>query len=139
MKLTAKQERFVAEYLVDGNGTQAALRSGYSARTARVIAYENLLKPAVRTALQARQGVIARQVNLTRQEVLAGLLEAVALARQQANPAGMIAGLREIAKMCGYYAPETKKVGLTVDQDSLRARYEVMSDEELLAIIAGGG
>ena len=139
MKLTAKQERFVAEYLVDGNGTQAALRSGYSARTARVIAYENLLKPAVRTALQARQGVIARQVDLTRQDVLAGLLEAVALARQQANPAGMIAGLREIAKMCGYYAPETKKVGLTVDQDSLRAKYEVMSDEELLAIIAGGG
>jgi len=138
MKLTAKQERFVAEYLVDGNGTQAALRSGYSARTARVIAYENLLKPAVRTALQARQGVIARQVDLTRQDVLAGLLEAVALARQQANPAGMIAGLREIAKMCGYYAPETKKVGLTVDQDSLRAKYEVMSDEELLAIIAGG-
>jgi len=139
MKLTAKQERFVAEYLVDGNGTQAALRSGYSARTARVIAYENLLKPAVRTALQARQGVIARQVDLTRQDVLAGLLEAVALARQQANPAGMIAGLREIAKMCGYYAPETKKVGLTVEQDSLRAKYEVMSDEELLAIIAGGG
>ena len=138
MKLTAKQERFVAEYLVDGNGTQAALRSGYSARTARVIAYENLLKPAVRTALQARQGVIARQVDLTRQDVLAGLLEAVALARQQANPAGMIAGLREIAKMCGYYAPETKKVGLTVEQDSLRAKYEVMSDEELLAIIAGG-
>jgi phage terminase small subunit len=138
VKLTAKQERFVAEYLVDGNGTQAALRSGYSARTARVIAYENLLKPAVRTALQARQGVIARQVDLTRQDVLAGLLEAVALARQQANPAGMIAGLREIAKMCGYYAPETKKVGLTVEQDSLRAKYEVMSDEELLAIIAGG-
>jgi len=138
MKLTAKQERFVAEYLVDGNGTQAALRSGYSARTARVIAYENLLKPAVRTALQARQGVIARQVDLTRQDVLAGLLEAVALARQQANPAGMIAGLREIAKMCGYYAPERTQITLSGESQKLRTQLEAMSNADLIGIAAGG-
>ncbi|RUA04278.1 MAG: terminase small subunit, partial [Candidatus Neomarinimicrobiota bacterium] len=34
MQLTPKQDRFVAEYLVDLNATQAALRAGYSPRTA---------------------------------------------------------------------------------------------------------
>ena len=56
--LTARQERFVLEYLVDFNGTQAAIRSGYSAKTARQIATENLSKPDIQAALahaQARQ------------------------------------------------------------------------------------
>jgi phage terminase small subunit len=41
-KLTAKQERFVAEYPVDCNATQAAIRAGYSTKTAYSIGEENL-------------------------------------------------------------------------------------------------
>ena len=41
-KLTPKQARFVEEYLVDLNATQAAIRAGYSESTARAIGYENL-------------------------------------------------------------------------------------------------
>ncbi len=41
-KLTPKQLRFVAEYLVDLNGTQAAIRAGYSAKTAEQMAYQLL-------------------------------------------------------------------------------------------------
>lgn len=51
-KLTTKQQRFVAEYLVDHNATQAAIRAGYSAKTAQVISAENLSKPIIQTALQ---------------------------------------------------------------------------------------
>ena len=40
-KLTPKQERFVDKYLVDLNATQAAIRAGYSAKTARAIGCEN--------------------------------------------------------------------------------------------------
>lgn len=44
-KLTAKQEAFCNEYLIDLNATQAAIRAGYSERTAKDIACENLAKP----------------------------------------------------------------------------------------------
>lgn len=56
--LTAKQARFVEEFLVDANATQAAIRAGYSARTARQTAAENLSKPDIQAALQ--EGIAAR-------------------------------------------------------------------------------
>jgi phage terminase small subunit len=56
--LTPKQRQFVEEYLVDLNATQAAIRAGYSRKTARSIAEENLTKPdiaeAIRIAMEAR-------------------------------------------------------------------------------------
>ena len=53
-KLTAKQQRFCDEYLVDLNATQAAIRAGYSVKTARVIGTENLTKPAVQEYIDKR-------------------------------------------------------------------------------------
>lgn len=50
-KLTGKQARFVEEYLKDLNATQAAIRAGYSAKTARKIGNENLTKPDVARAI----------------------------------------------------------------------------------------
>ena len=44
-KLTAKQEFFCKEYLVDLNATQAAIRAGYSEKTAKDMACQNLAKP----------------------------------------------------------------------------------------------
>ena len=46
-KLNARQKVFCEEYLLDLNATQAAVRAGYSEKTARVIGGENLLKPAI--------------------------------------------------------------------------------------------
>ena len=46
-ELTPKQERFCEEYLIDYNATAAAIRAGYSAKTAHVIGQENLRKPAI--------------------------------------------------------------------------------------------
>lgn len=46
-KLTAKQQAFCEEYLIDLNATQAAIRAGYSAKTANVIGPENLAKPCI--------------------------------------------------------------------------------------------
>lgn len=52
--MTAKQQRFCDEYLVDMNATQAAVRAGYSKKTARVIGQENLTKPAIRAYIEKR-------------------------------------------------------------------------------------
>ncbi|HEX7048642.1 MAG TPA: terminase small subunit [Longimicrobiales bacterium] len=54
MKLTAKQRRFIEEYCVDFNATQAAIRAGYSKRTAYAIGAENLRKPQIREAIEQR-------------------------------------------------------------------------------------
>lgn len=47
-ELTAKQKRFCQEYVIDFNGAQAAIRTGYSVKTARMIASENLTKPNIK-------------------------------------------------------------------------------------------
>ena len=51
--LTAKQEMFVKEYLIDLNATQAAIRAGYSPDTAKEIGCENLTKPNVIKAIKS--------------------------------------------------------------------------------------
>ena len=53
--LTARQERFIEAYLVCCNGTQAAIGAGYSSKTARAIACENLRKPQIKAELARRQ------------------------------------------------------------------------------------
>ena len=50
-KLTARQEKFILEYLVDLNATQAAIRAGYSRNSARQIGQENLSKPVIAAAV----------------------------------------------------------------------------------------
>lgn len=51
-KLTPKQEKFCVEYLKDFNGTRAAIEAGYSKKTARKIAHENLTKPDIRERMK---------------------------------------------------------------------------------------
>ena len=52
--LTEKQRRFCDEYLIDLNATQAAIRAGYSPKTAAAIAAENLTKPKVTENIKKR-------------------------------------------------------------------------------------
>ena len=49
--MTPKQKRFVEEYLIDLNATQAAIRAGYSKKTAQIIGFENLKKPIIADAI----------------------------------------------------------------------------------------
>jgi phage terminase small subunit len=63
-RLTPKQERFVQEYLVDLNATQAAIRAGYSRKTAYSIGEENLKKPDIQDFLaKARLVCLTTQVR----------------------------------------------------------------------------
>ncbi len=136
--LSAKQTRFVSEYLVDGCGAQAAIRSGVAVSGAHVWASRTLRIAKVAEALQAHQSADAARLCLRREDVLAGLLEAVEQARVQSNPAAMVSGLREIGKMMGFYAVETKRVDLNVAGQVELRRMNQMSDAELLRIIVAG-
>ncbi|CAH3424606.1 terminase small subunit [Enterobacter hormaechei] len=62
--LTAQQRRFVAEYLKDGNATQAAIRAGYSKKSAEQIGYQLLQKTSVAQAIaQQQKASIARTLS----------------------------------------------------------------------------
>ncbi len=136
MLLTAKQSRFTDEYLVDFNGTQAAMRAGYSRRAARQIATENLIKPAIRAVIQQKQAETAQRLQITRDDVIRGLVSAVDLARGQGDPRSMIRACREIGKMLGYYdgRPEEQGRGAEAEAELVR-RYELMTEAELLEIV----
>jgi phage terminase small subunit len=67
-KLTARQARFVAEFMVDLNATQAAIRAGYSAKVANRIGSENLTKPVIRAAIVEAQAEQNRRLTLTADE-----------------------------------------------------------------------
>lgn len=74
MPLTPKQNRFVAEYLVDQNATKAAVRAGYSPKTAAKIGSENLQKPDVRRAIDEALARRAERVEVKQDDVLRELL-----------------------------------------------------------------
>lgn len=136
--LTTKQLRWIDEFLVDGNATAAAIRAGYSERSARSIAHENMTKPDVQAVLQARQAEVASELQITRQGVIQGLLEAVDMSREQRNPAAMVSALREMGKMLGFYAPETRRVEVAAGQGALQGHFSAMNDEQLLALMVQG-
>lgn len=71
--LTPKQQKFVAEYLIDLNATQAAIRAGYSARTARNIAQELLTKPHIQAELQKRREKVEKKLEISQEMVIAEL------------------------------------------------------------------
>jgi len=73
MVLTPKQQRFVEEYLVDLNATQAAIRAGYSAKTARVIGQQNLLKLDIQIAIQEAMKARAERTQVSQDSVVAEL------------------------------------------------------------------
>lgn len=69
-KLTAKQQRFCDEYLIDLNATQAAIRAGYSKKSARQIADENLSKHYIREYIDARMAEKQSKLIADQDEVL---------------------------------------------------------------------
>lgn len=69
-KLTAKQERFVNEYLVDLNATAAAKRAGYSEKTAEQVGYQLLQKTSVSAAIQERRAKLRGKLEITQEAVL---------------------------------------------------------------------
>jgi len=133
--LSTKQSRFLDEYMVDLNGAAAAVRAGYSRKCAREIAYELLTKPHIRAALQARQATEAERLGISRERVVAGLLEAAEQAKLMSNPMAMVRAWAELARLFNFYAPQHHRVEVTAGICPEQARLEAMSDAQLLALI----
>lgn len=70
MALTLKQKMFIDEYLVDLNATQAAIRAGYSPKTAKDIASQNLAKLNIRIEIDKRMAERSKRVGMNADRVL---------------------------------------------------------------------
>lgn len=73
--LTEKQQRFVEEYLIDFNATQAAIRAGYSQKTAGAVGHENLRKPEIVSALNKAKQARCERTKIDADYVLKRLVE----------------------------------------------------------------
>ena len=82
-KLTPKQERFIQEYLIDLNATQAAIRAGYSERTAYSIGQRLLKHVEVLTRIEEGKKEIAAKAELTQEWVLDRLKECVSMSMKK--------------------------------------------------------
>lgn len=69
-KLTDKQKRFITEYLINFNATQAAVRAGYSQKTAPWIGAENLKKPQIQAEIQKQQEKTQTKLEITRERIV---------------------------------------------------------------------
>lgn len=69
-KLTAKQQRFCDEYLISLNASEAAIKAGYSKKTAGVIATENLQKPNIKAYIKQRMDEKEKELIADQDEVL---------------------------------------------------------------------
>lgn len=70
MALTKKQQRFVNEYLIDLNATQAAIRAGYSTNAAEAIGFENLRKPKIAEEINKRMKDREARTEITQDMVV---------------------------------------------------------------------
>ena len=68
--MTKKQKRFIEEYLVDLNATQAAIRAGYSPKTAKDIGCENLAKPNISDAIDKAMAERSRRTGINQDRIL---------------------------------------------------------------------
>jgi phage terminase small subunit len=69
-ELTDKQQRFVEEYLIDLNATQAAIRAGYSEESARSIGSENLTKPDIQEAISDARARLTEAAQVTQERIV---------------------------------------------------------------------
>lgn len=134
--LTEMQRMFVQHLVHDKlNQTAAARQAGFN--QPGTSAHALMKNPKVLAAIAEERLEYAKASGMTKQKVIEGFSEAIDLARIKADPIAMIAGWREIGKMCGFYEATKTKIEVSVQGQVLIQRLNTMSDEELLALADG--
>ena len=127
--LNEKQKQFCEEYIIDLNGTQAAIRAGYSKKTARAIANELLTKLDIREYICELKNKRSERVKYSQDELMRDILE-VKNRCMQANPVldkegnetgiwkfdsnGANKALDMLAKHVGFYETDNKQKAFNI-------------------------
>ena len=109
--LTPKQQRFVEEYLIDLNATQAAIRSGYSEKTAQEIGSENLSKPMVAKAIAEAQEKLSNKAQVTVEMVVQGLLNEAKDLSDGSTQSARVSAWAHLGKHLGMFKDKIEHTG----------------------------
>jgi hypothetical protein len=137
--LNSRQLRFAEFFALSGNASDAARAAGYAAASAKVTASRLLTKDNVAAAVRDARRELEARMDVSRDRVLRELQRAIDVARRKGDAGSMIAGWREIGRICGYYAPErVTKIDVNIAAKRCIDRLETLSDASLLAMVAEG-
>lgn len=106
--LSPKRRAFCREYVLDQNGTAAAVRAGFSERSAKSQAAQLLAMPCVKEEIARLQADAAEARNVTLDRLYGLLNEACQLARRRESATGMVAAVTAIAKLAGLWVDKTE-------------------------------
>src|SRR5690606_36988425 len=116
--LTPKQQRFVEEYLIDLNATQAAIRAGYSEKTAYSVGHENLKKPEIQKAIEEAQSKLSNKTQVTVEMVVQGLLKEAQDYAEGSTQSARVSAWAHLGKHLGMFVDQ-KKVDVTTNGESI--------------------
>lgn len=117
LQLRPRQAAFVHEYLKDLNATQAAIRAGYSVKTADQIGLENLRKPAIQQAIQEELEARKSRTLITQDRVLEELAKI---------------GYTDLADVTNW---GVREVAIPYDADGKRLPFDQMSDAAVVKYV----
>ncbi len=126
-KLTFKQRAFAEHYAVTGNGAQSAIKAGYSEKTARAIAAENLTKPNVAAAVARAKELHDAGAFLTREKILARTWE---IALESRDPKAQVAACTLLARCFGMIRDKHEIVAKIQASMTYEQRLRVLADPE---------
>lgn len=113
-KLTPKQERFVAEYIIDLNATQAAMRAGYSEKTAYSQGQRLLKDVEIQALLSKKIANASEKLDLSAERVLRGLFEEATLKGEGASHAARVSAWGLLGK---YHKLFTDRIEADISAD----------------------
>jgi hypothetical protein len=109
--MTQRQRRFVDEYLLDLNATQAAIRAGYSARTAEQQGPRLLGNVEIAGAIQAALEARSERVQITADDVLRGLHREATLTGDGSSHSARVSAWTQIGKHLGMFVERRQQIG----------------------------
>ena len=133
--LTEMQDAYVSGVLEGKSPVRAAELAGFAQPDS--MAFKLNTSEKVQLAIRSAREELSSAAQISRADVIDGIMEAINLARLAAEPATMIKGWTEVGKILGHYAPDVKRIEMNIGQKRLQSKYEAMSDADLLAIIDG--
>jgi phage terminase small subunit len=104
-KLSAKQQDFVNEYLIDGNATRSAEQAGYSRKTAPEQGSRLLKNVKVKAELERKKAKVTKKLEYSRESIIQTLLDIMEANKDQ-RPTITIKAIEVINKMSGFDIPE---------------------------------
>ena len=134
--LTEKQRLFVKFWAQGESILSASVKAGYN--DGGTYAYRLARYPNVLRIYEDEKRLYAESCQMTRKQVMDGLMDSIEMARLMAEPATMVSGWKTIGQMCGYFEPVKRQVDINITGNVVHQHMNRLSDAELLKLIQQG-